>query len=160
MLDHEDVEEILKLLDATPVEEFELETTRFRITLRRAADGGWTQERETRSSAGASRADLGRSAAGPADTGGVAVSTADADAPGIRSPLIGTFYRAPKPGAPPFVEVGSVVEPEAVIGIIETMKLMTSIYAGQSGRIVEILVPDGQPVEQNQLLMTVVPAAT
>jgi acetyl-CoA carboxylase biotin carboxyl carrier protein len=162
VLEHEDVEEILKLLDATPVEEFELETGRFRIILRRTADGGWTQERETRPDAG--RPDAGRSveptAATPAATGAFKVGAAGADVPGIRSPLVGTYYRAPKPGAPPFVEVGSVVGPDAVVGIVETMKLMTAIYAGQSGRIDAIVVADGELVEQNQILMTIVPAQT
>jgi acetyl-CoA carboxylase biotin carboxyl carrier protein len=159
VLEHEDVQEILKLLDGTPVEEFELETGRFRILLRRTADGTWTQERETRRvEARTEPATVATPPAAAAASTGL-VGALDADVPGIRSPLVGTFYRAPKPGAPPFVDVGSVVAPEAVIGIIETMKLMTSIYAGQGGRIDKILVPDGQLVEQNQLLMTVVPAA-
>jgi acetyl-CoA carboxylase biotin carboxyl carrier protein len=150
VLEHEDVEEILKLLDATPVEQFELESPRFRIVLRRAADGGWTQQRETRSIEGSSQPSTPAASTGEFRAGGM-----DADARGIRSPLMGTFYRAPKPGAPPFVEVGSVVEPGTIVGIVETMKLMTSISAGLGGRVGKILVPDGQLVEQNQLLMTI-----
>jgi acetyl-CoA carboxylase biotin carboxyl carrier protein len=161
VLEHEDVEEILKLLDATPVEQFELETGRFRIILNRTA-GGWTQECQTRPDAGRpdTHRSVERTAATPAAIDAFKVGAAGADVPGIRAPLVGTYYRAPKPGAPPFVDVGSLVGPDVIVGIIETMKLMTSIYAGQSGRIDAIVVADGELVEQNQMLMTIVPVRT
>ncbi|MBB4200825.1 hypothetical protein CCR94_01145 [Rhodoblastus sphagnicola] len=73
----------------------------------------------------------------------------------IRAPLVGHFYRASKPGAPPFVEVGSRVEPESVVAIIETMKLMNSVHAGVKGRVVEIFRANGQLVEQDTALMRV-----
>jgi acetyl-CoA carboxylase biotin carboxyl carrier protein len=82
-------------------------------------------------------------------------ATAAAAQPGptpVHSPLPGTFYRSPKPGAPPFVEIGTQVEPETVIAILETMKLMNSIRAGTPGRIVEICAADGQLVAQHQVL--------
>jgi acetyl-CoA carboxylase biotin carboxyl carrier protein len=159
VLEHEDVEEILKLLDATPIEEFALDTGRFRLTLRRTAEGSWTQERKTRSTlSGTDASALSAAAAAPATSAAaIQAGTVGADVPGIRSPLVGTYYRAPKPGAPPFVDVGSIVGPDAIVGIVETMKLMTSIYAGQSGQIGKVLVTDGQLVEQNQLLMTLLP---
>lgn len=69
--------------------------------------------------------------------------------------MLGTFYRAPKPGAAPFVSIGDRVNPETVIGIIEVMKLMNSTSAGVSGTIVEILVQDGELVEYDQPLMRV-----
>ncbi len=71
----------------------------------------------------------------------------------VRAPMVGTFYRAPKPGAPPFVDIGAEVNEHTVVGIIETMKLMNSIPSGASGRVVEILVPDGEIVEAGQVLM-------
>ena len=61
----------------------------------------------------------------------------------VRAPLLGTFYRAPKPGAPPFVEVGASVEPDTIIGIIEVMKLMNTVRAGARGRVREIRARDG-----------------
>ena len=67
--------------------------------------------------------------------------------------MVGTFYRAPKPGAPAFVEVGAEVTEDTVIGIIETMKLMNSASAGASGKIVEILAANGEIVEAGQVLM-------
>ncbi|GAA0319823.1 acetyl-CoA carboxylase biotin carboxyl carrier protein [Sphingomonas oligophenolica] len=75
----------------------------------------------------------------------------------IRSPLLGIFYRAPKPGEPPFVEVGSRVEKDSIIGIIEVMKLMNTARAGVAGEIVEILGANGELVEHGEALMLVRP---
>jgi acetyl-CoA carboxylase biotin carboxyl carrier protein len=75
----------------------------------------------------------------------------------IRAPLLGTFYRAPKPGAPAFVEIGSRVEDHTVVGIIETMKLMNPVHAGVRGRVAEIWVANGQFAEQDAVLMLVEP---
>jgi acetyl-CoA carboxylase biotin carboxyl carrier protein len=162
-MDHEDVEEILALLDATPLQHFELETDRFKLTLRRGAGGDWTQEYQTRRTAGdgtvAKLTPAGEGASAAADTAsapGNAPAPMSIDAKDVRAPLIGTFYRSPKPGAPPFVERGTRVGAETVVAIVETMKLMTPIYAGCTGRIAEILIDDGQIVEQEQLLMRVV----
>ncbi|MBN1155114.1 acetyl-CoA carboxylase biotin carboxyl carrier protein [candidate division KSB1 bacterium] len=73
----------------------------------------------------------------------------------IRSPMVGTFYRAPAPDASPFVEVNQVVPRGKVLCIIEAMKLMNEIEAEIAGRIVEIHVKNTQPVEYNQLLFTI-----
>lgn len=73
----------------------------------------------------------------------------------ITSPMVGTFYKAPSPDAKPFVEIGSVVKEGQVVCIIEAMKLMNEIEADASGKIVEICVEDGQPVEFGQVLMYV-----
>jgi acetyl-CoA carboxylase biotin carboxyl carrier protein len=75
----------------------------------------------------------------------------------VLSPLLGVFYRAPKPGEPPFVEVGARVEEDTVIGIIEVMKLMNSARAGVRGEIVEILGVNGEMVEHGEVLMLVRP---
>jgi acetyl-CoA carboxylase biotin carboxyl carrier protein len=71
----------------------------------------------------------------------------------VRAPLPGTFYRAPMPGAPPFVDMGSHVEPETVVAIIETMKLMNSVCAGVTGTVAEILLADAQPAGKDAALM-------
>ena len=75
----------------------------------------------------------------------------------IKSPLLGVFYRAPKPGEPAFVEVGARVEQDTVIGIIEVMKLMNSARAGVRGEVVEILGVNGEMVEHGEALMLVRP---
>jgi acetyl-CoA carboxylase biotin carboxyl carrier protein len=77
----------------------------------------------------------------------------------VRSPLLGIFYRAPKPGEPPFVEAGSRVEADTVIGIIEVMKLMNSVRAGVGGEVTEILAENGALVEFGEILMRVRPGA-
>jgi len=75
----------------------------------------------------------------------------------VRSPMVGTFYRAPAPGAPPFVEVGQAVEPNSTICIIEVMKLMSSIFAGARGTITHILVSNAEMVEHGQIIMVIAP---
>jgi acetyl-CoA carboxylase biotin carboxyl carrier protein len=73
----------------------------------------------------------------------------------VKSPMVGTFYRSPGPGKPPFVEVGQGVKAEQTICIIEAMKLLNEIECGFEGTIAEILVENGQPVEYGQPLFVV-----
>ncbi|MEV0428800.1 acetyl-CoA carboxylase biotin carboxyl carrier protein [Micromonospora sp. NPDC050495] len=87
----------------------------------------------------------------------VAEPVAGADRPAVRAPVVGTFYRAPEPGAAPFVAVGDLVRPGQVVGIVEAMKLMNEVTAGQAGRVVELLVEDGKPVEYDQPLIALEP---
>ncbi|MFZ5555668.1 MAG: acetyl-CoA carboxylase biotin carboxyl carrier protein [Pseudomonadota bacterium] len=77
----------------------------------------------------------------------------------IKSPMVGTFYRAPEPGAHPFVEVGDKVNPDTVVCIIEVMKLMNSIQAGRGGVVTHILVENAEAVEYGQTLMVIEPEA-
>lgn len=77
----------------------------------------------------------------------------------VASPLLGIFYRAPKPGEPPFVEVGSKVTEDTVVGIIEVMKLMNSVCAGVKGEVVEILAENEALVEFDEILLRVRPGA-
>ena len=75
----------------------------------------------------------------------------------IKSPMVGTFYRSPEPGAKPFVEVGQHVSADATVCIIEVMKLMNSLPAGTNGRVTHILVTDAEPVEMGQPLIVIDP---
>ncbi|WP_456382296.1 acetyl-CoA carboxylase biotin carboxyl carrier protein [Persephonella sp.] len=75
----------------------------------------------------------------------------------IKSPLVGTFYRAPSPGAPPFVEEGDMVSKGQVLCIIEALKVMNEIESDINGRVVKILVENGQPVEYGQELFYIEP---
>lgn len=77
----------------------------------------------------------------------------------IRAPSLGTFYRAPKPGAAPFVEVGQSVTPDTDLCILEVMKLFTSVQAGVTGTVREILTEDGSLVEHGQILFVIEPTA-
>jgi acetyl-CoA carboxylase biotin carboxyl carrier protein len=75
----------------------------------------------------------------------------------VKAPMVGTFYRAPSPGAPPFVEVGDRVQPDTVVCIIEVMKLMNTIHAETAGIVREIRVENSQPVEFGQVLLVIEP---
>jgi acetyl-CoA carboxylase biotin carboxyl carrier protein len=73
----------------------------------------------------------------------------------VKSPMVGTFYRAPSPESPPFVDIGAKVSENSVVCIIEAMKIMNEIQAEVKGAIVEVLVESGQPVEYGQRLFKV-----
>ena len=75
----------------------------------------------------------------------------------IKAPPVGTFYRAPQPGAPPFVNEGDVVDEGQVVAIVEAMKLMNQVQADQAGKVAEILAEDGAWVEFEQVLMYLEP---
>jgi acetyl-CoA carboxylase biotin carboxyl carrier protein len=148
-LTHEDVQEILRLLDSSPYDALDIETARFKLHLRRAASG-WTQETET----------AARRAPGAAQPQSKTAVAPEAEAeplePGVvalHPPLPGTFYRAPKPGAAPFVEAGAKVEPDTVVCIIETMKLMNSVPAGVAGTVAEICAENAEFVDQGRMIM-------
>ncbi len=94
-------------------------------------------------------------AARPAATAARPAPAADPDLQDLPAPLLGTFYRAPKPGAPPFVEVGAQVEVDTIVGIIEVMKLMNTVRAGVRGTVAEVLAADGALVEFGETLLRV-----
>ncbi|MGP4000593.1 acetyl-CoA carboxylase biotin carboxyl carrier protein [Streptomyces sp. 8N706] len=75
----------------------------------------------------------------------------------LLAPTVGTFYHAPEPGAPPFVSVGDVVRPGQPVGILEVMKMMSTVEADAAGRVVEFLAPDAQPVQFQQRLLALEP---
>ena len=167
-LSNDDVQDILSLLDSLPYSELTLETSQFTLQLRRSAEGGWTQETQVLSppvlaDPVAPAAPPGPPSAPPSRGGSPATaapvlrtaSGADPDLRDIVAPLLGTFYRAPQPGAPPFVDVGGSVEADTVVAIIETMKLMNPVYAGTAGTVTEICLDDGQFAEQGAVLMRV-----
>jgi acetyl-CoA carboxylase biotin carboxyl carrier protein len=83
------------------------------------------------------------------------VETTTANLHEIRSPIVGTFYRAPAPDADSYVQVGSVVSPGSVLCIVEAMKLMNEIESDINGKVVKILVENGKPVEYNQPLFLI-----
>ena len=91
----------------------------------------------------------------PALPAGAPADRPSAQGFGIEAPMVGTMYRAPSPGAPPFVEVGSRISVGDVVCIIEAMKILNQIESDVSGVITEILVENGQPVEFGQTLMIV-----
>jgi acetyl-CoA carboxylase biotin carboxyl carrier protein len=138
-----EVAEILMLLESSSFDELELQIGDVKLNLRRS--GG-----------AASPARAAPPAPAPISAPATAASAPEPlRGDEVVAPILGTFYRAPKPGAPPFVEVGSDVEADTVIGIIEVMKLMNSVRAGRNGRVTELLVGDGTLVEYGQPLLRV-----
>jgi acetyl-CoA carboxylase biotin carboxyl carrier protein len=173
-LTNEDVADILALLDSLPYDSLDVETPRFRLTLRRAPGGGWTQESRVLAeptlvtpapndapgpSPGAARLDERDVAAVAAEQHGQHGQPGDADGLAVvAAPLPGTFYRAPRPGADPFVQVGDEVVPDTVVAIVETMKLMNSVHAGTTGRVARITVDNGEFAPLGTTLMLIEPA--
>jgi len=152
-----DVAEIMRLVEQSTFDELNLEIDGVKLTLRRAgAAGGFARSVTTQpgpldaAAAVAAHSDLGiaQPAAPVAASGPV-----DANLEDITSPMLGTFYRAPKPGSAPFVEIGSAVDKDSVIAIIEVMKLMNTVRAGVKGVITEILPADESLVEFGEVLM-------
>ena len=232
-LTNEDVTDILALLDSLPYDELDLQTSRFRLTLRRTPDG-WTQAAESRVAptvvdvAPAAGAGAAGGTAGPAGgtaapaggasapAGGTSAPAGSASAPAggaatdpmehrggsnrpdgtlgrlgsdaepatyettapmkhrcrsdstdvssvssgdglvaVRAPLPGTFYRAPRPGAAPFVEVGSRVGADTVVGIVETMKLFNSVTADAVGTVAEICLGNAEFADRGATLLRI-----
>jgi acetyl-CoA carboxylase biotin carboxyl carrier protein len=141
-LSPEDVAEIVEILGGSAYQSLDVKTPRFRLRVARDGDN-WTQEWDYSDDEA------------PAIKAVAVAVTQDEDASAIRAPLPGTFYRAPSPGAPPFVEIGSIVGPDTVVGIIETMKLMNPVHAGASGTITEILAENGAMIGKHTALMRV-----
>jgi acetyl-CoA carboxylase biotin carboxyl carrier protein len=119
------------------------------------------QRTTTRNEVGASPAALAGVAHGNAPNSAATRANAshgsavDANTHEVQSPLLGTFYRSPKPGAPPFIDVGSVVDEDTTVAIIEVMKLMNTVRAGVRGTVTEVLASDGSLVEFEQPLIRV-----
>ena len=165
-----DVTDILALLDSLPYDELDLETSRFRLTLRRTPHG-WTQSTQVLSapalmettamehrgrysdsnvpslSPDAGTAQGSGEISGAEEAGGELVA--------VRAPLPGTFYRAPRPGAAPFVEVGSRVGADTVVGIVETMKLFNSVTAGAVGTVAEICLDNAEFTDRGATLLRI-----
>lgn len=143
----EDVNEIVSILENSQYDRLDIKTHRFRLRVVRTETGdGFTQEWSLVDEEGESAA-----ATAPAAEEFVVPEGLTA----IRAPLPGTFYRAPSPGADPFVELGATVGPDDNVGIIETMKLFNPVPAKCSGEIVEIVAENATMVDAGTVLMLV-----
>ena len=160
-MDLKDIKVIVDLMKKNAVSEFEMEEGDFKIKLKR--ESGKPRKGETVVVQEAAPMILPAAAAAPAAVPMAAATPAPAapapaaEGPEVKSPMIGTFYRKPSPDADSFVEVGSVVEPDTVVCIIEAMKVMNEIKAEVKGTIAEVLLEDGKPVEYGQALFRIEP---
>src|SRR5215212_4068360 len=150
----EELRELISLLRENELAELELENEGFRVRLRRESALGESAPVASVPQAAPAPAAPAPAASGPAHPGTQATTAAaqDQDLRIIPSPIVGTFYRSASPTAEPFVKIGSNVEQESVVCIIEAMKLMNEIQAEASGEVVKIYVENGQPVEYGQPL--------
>jgi acetyl-CoA carboxylase biotin carboxyl carrier protein len=151
-----DIAEILRLVEDSAFDELSLEFDGLKLNFKRGASGENRAERHS----GAAEPPAETAAAAPvnvaaAGRGAPAAAVADPDSLEVCSPMLGTFYRAPKPGAAPFVTAGSVVEADTIVGIIEVMKLMNTVRAQVRGTVSDILVADGALVEYGEVLLRV-----
>jgi acetyl-CoA carboxylase biotin carboxyl carrier protein len=179
-LDLEELAAVIEQLDKTEFTDFSFEKGDFRLRVSRGgrlSDTAAAQQapRQTAHDAGPSPAAAASPQPAPAlqsvpapaasaATASVPTPTAQAAAPSsspeaghtvVTAPMLGTFYSSPKPGAPAFVGIGESVEADAVVCIVEVMKLMNSVQAGVSGTVTEIYAKDGDLVEFGQPLFAV-----
>ena len=139
------IEEMLQLMESRGLVELEMEHQGLRIRLKKASSGPAPQLVE-----------YVTGMPHPAPAGGGKVAE-DGRRVVVKSPMVGTFYRSPAPDAPPFVEVGQDLHVGQVVCIIEAMKLMNEIKSEVAGRVVEVLVENGSPVEYGQPLFSLEP---
>jgi acetyl-CoA carboxylase biotin carboxyl carrier protein len=142
-IDHDMIRELAKLLDETGLTEIQYERDGVSVRVARHVAAPAPRQRSTEVM--------------PTTIPAAAATAADpAQHPGaITSPMVGTAYRGPSPGARPFVEVGSLVKAGETLLIIEAMKTMNQIPAPRSGTVIQILVEDGQPVEYGEPLLII-----
>ena len=157
----DELRELIQLINENDFSEFELEREGFRVRFRRGAEvgeagsGAFSPPRElTASSAVPAGDQIASSTSVPSHPGARAQTEASEhqDLYIIPSPIVGTFYRASSPNTDAFVKIGSHVEPDTVVCIIEAMKLMNEIQAETTGEVAKIYVENGQPVEYGQPL--------
>ena len=139
MLNIAEIQALIKTLDNSSIEKFEYECDEYRLSLKKASS-------EVVVKAAQAEPVVEEAAADEAD---------EKELIEITAPMVGTFYSATEPGAEPFVKVGSKIDADSVICILEAMKLFTEVEADVSGEIVEILAKDGDLVEYGQPLFSV-----
>jgi acetyl-CoA carboxylase biotin carboxyl carrier protein len=160
-LDLKQIKQIIDLMKRSELTEFAVEEEGFKLKIRRGhngaplvtSSGGTTAPYPLATEAAGTLAAAANTPATATPAGG-----GEKEEPGItyiKAPMVGTFYRAPSPESPPYVEVNAKVSENSVVCIIEAMKIMNEIQAEVKGAVVEILVENGQPVEYGQRLFKI-----
>ena len=153
-LDHEQLHRLLEALGDSDIQEFRLEGDNFRLEIRRNLPGQAVVAPVMAAPVAAAAPVKPLDSASPPP----AATSTRSDLLEITAPMVGTFYRAPAPGEPSFVEVGTRINVGQAVCILEAMKLMNELESEVGGEVVEILVDNGTPVEFGQVLMRVKPA--
>lgn len=153
-MDLEVIKKLVKLIDSSGITDFSVEDGETKIKISKRSSGGqvYTQPLMQPAAAVMPAQPAQRLESPSAE---ITAETVPSNQHEIRSPIVGTFYRAPTPDADPFVKVGDTVAPGKVLCIIEAMKLMNEIESDVSGKIVKIMVENGKPVEYNQPLFLI-----
>lgn len=148
-MDLKEIKQVIELMKRSELTEFEIEEEGLKLRICRESQNAPVQV------VGQTPLPVPLAAPAPAAAPAApapAAPAADSGSPVIKSPMVGTFYRAPSPDSPSFVDVGSEVKKDSVVCIIEAMKVMNEIHAELDGTIAEILVENGQAVEYGQPL--------
>ena len=154
-MDLEDIRQILDLVREHELAEFELERDGLKVRIRKAG-GQVTLVAPTAPPVAVQASAPAQVAASPVAAAGTQPEPADSvDLAIIKSPIVGTFYRAPEPGAPNFVEVGDQVRKGQVLCIIEAMKLMNEIECDTDGEVTSVHVENGRPVQFGDRLFSI-----
>jgi acetyl-CoA carboxylase biotin carboxyl carrier protein len=164
-MNQKELKELIEFLIEKDIAEFELERGDVKVKIRRGAEPVAAAAPPDSRYITVHPAPPPASAAAPPAAVRVDLAASAAPAPEpednlhiVRSPIVGTFYEAPSPGAPPFVKVGDTLEVGQVLCIVEAMKLMNEIECDVAGELIKKLVANGQPIEYGQELFTIRPA--
>jgi acetyl-CoA carboxylase biotin carboxyl carrier protein len=150
-LSDDDVREILRLIDESKLDELRIETPEFKLHVRRRAAAPTDEPPE-------SEPEPEQAEPAASERPAPAPTVERNGARTIDAPMLGTFYRAQAPGAEPFVDIGTEVDPGTVVCLIEVMKMMNSIQAGVAGTIVEVCAENAQMVQFGEPLFRIDPA--
>ena len=157
-MDLDQIEKLLAMLSENDVNEFSYKGEDFNLRLRLGEQVVAAPPAPVQPVVHAPAAPAATPAPAPAREAEPAPAAEDTSLATVESPMVGTFYRAPSPGAPPFIEVGARVSSGQTLCIVEAMKLMNEIEAEVAGEIVEVCVEDAQPVQFGQALFKIRPA--
>ena len=149
-----DVAEIMRLIEESSFESLSLEIDGVKLSLQRNSARTAAKSPDPPAEPAVAPTEVPRAIAR-----GKSKAASEPGLAEVTSPLLGIFYRAPRPGEPPFVDIGSRVDEDTVIGIVEVMKLMNSVRAGVKGKVVEIPCENGVLVEYGEVLLRVRPEA-
>jgi oxaloacetate decarboxylase alpha subunit len=158
-----ELKELIEMLKDTDISEVEIERSGVKVRLRKGGDVTFhpampRMEYPPAAIVAPAVPEAAQPAAAPAAAAEKAVEPAKSSQVKVASPIVGTFYRSSSPDKPPYVEVGDSVKKGQILCIIEAMKLMNEIESETAGKVVQILVENGHPVEYGQPLFVIEPA--
>jgi acetyl-CoA carboxylase biotin carboxyl carrier protein len=159
-MNFDEIKQLLDMVREHELSEFELERDDFKIRVRKNTSGQWTATMPPVSHVNYAPVMAPPMAPPLAPPTAPALTPAqeDTDFAIVKSPIVGTFFRAPEPGATPFADVGDTVKKGQVLCIIEAMKLMNEINSDVDGEVVKVYVENGQPVQYGERLFAIRPA--